>query len=755
MKIGVFWNSSPFNNISETNIKETLFFYLIGKNIEHEKYGDFFNTAKIDSLKISLLPKDIINAANSIINSGQFQDIDALFILAELDWNDHKLTDFYGITLARELRLNNVKCPVFICSFMSEEYLTTKGQFKILNFRSHYFIHLPEGIQENDEIAPLDEMELLDCKMHYCGIEGAIRDIYHKKQHIIYEEDFDKAKIQILDLLEEIINLNDLPDYLKPQIEKLKNEVNKKTTITELKIFCKEDDSKILSHLREQDKDVKSSQLYDEVKGDWQILFLEDVPEDIESLKSSFVIAGIKIENLLLASTYYEAVEKIENDRSNKIAVVICDFGLEKDGKLKGRQGYTFVEWLSKQDRFNEIYVYSGRARKFLKEVFKKFNIRVTVNSKYDVVNRMNDFVDEVIEKGNEVAELILNQPTADNWRKLKIFYRNYRAWPGYDYMEREINEISHNVIKQFKFLRETTENLNLSDKDLPVAGILTFPNLSGDLYKEFPKEAVDVNPDLLSGFENYNIQLYSIGSKGKKKNEENPTGNEELNDCYYCFYPISNEKYREKYFKSKLIARRIALWFLFIEGLHANTVFSLLRNGEYRNYYFVKNPEKQDEYSKNSDKGIPETSDYKSVVNTDLAIVKEDFPFNLLVEEKNWFKYEMGVDLNDLMSVICGFEYYFNELFENFGHKMNQNRADYSELMVDFIIDGKFLFHSANDIRKALELSINCLENIDDKKDLIFKLLDRYDENDIICKTYFEKLKSFATYQLRLLKNK
>lgn len=754
MNIKVFFCHLPFVDAHNTEMVDLLFHYLIKKSFANDKFFARFESVALDYKDILLTPESIIDKNNTVINPNQFIDTDAFFILAELDWYNHKFTDYYGLKVAQKLRLANIISPIFICSFLPESYLVNNRQYKILNFRGNYFIHLPEGFKDIFEIEPLDEMELLDCKMHYCGIEGAIRDIYHKKQHIIYEEDFDKAKIQILDLLEEIIILNDLPDYLKPEIEKLKNEVKKKTTITELKIFCKEDDSKILSHLREQDKDVKSSQLYDEVKGDWQILFLEDVSEDIESLKNSFVNADIKKENLLLASTYNEAVEKIENDKGNKITVVICDFGLEKDGKLKGRQGYTFVEWLSKQDRFNEIYVYSGRARKFLKEVFKKFNIRVTVNSKYDVVNRMSDFVDGVIEKGNEVAELILNQPTADNWRKLKIFYRNYRAWPGYEYMEREINEISHNVIKQFKFLRETTENLNLSDKDLPVSGILTFPNLSGDLYKEFPKEAVDVNPELLSGYENYNIQLYSIGSKGKKKNEEN-VGNEELKDCYYCFYPISNEKYREKYFKNKLIARRIALWFLFIEGLHANTVFSLLRNGEYRNYYFVKNPEKQVEYSKTSDKGIPETSDYKSVVNTDLAIVKEDFPFNLLVEEKNWFKYEMGVDLNDLMSVICGFEYYFNELFENFSYKINQKRADYSELVRDFIINGKFLFHSANDIRKALELSINCLENIDDKKDLIFKVLDRYDENDIICKTYFEKLKNFATNQLRLLKNK
>ena len=214
MKIAVFWNFFPFNNISETNIKETLNFYLISKNIENENFGGYFNNASKDSLIVSLSPKNVINDDNSLINTNQFEDFDAIFILAELDWHGHKLTDFYGLTIARKLRLNNIKCPVFICSFMPEEYLTTKVQFKILCFRSHYFIHVPKGIQEDIEISPLEEMELMDCKMHYCGIEGAIREIYHRKQYALPEKNFQKASKFILDLLEEIRALKDLPSYL-------------------------------------------------------------------------------------------------------------------------------------------------------------------------------------------------------------------------------------------------------------------------------------------------------------------------------------------------------------------------------------------------------------------------------------------------------------------------------------------------------------------------------------------------------------
>jgi len=756
MKLLALWNNNPFKDFEEDKVKEILFFYLIKKNLGIEHFNSFFENATLSSLEIQLSQNkvtdnnsiELISKENVIPEPLVFGDLDAIFILAELDWHGHNLTEFYGITIARKLRLNNFKGPIFICSFMQEEYLSSKGQFKILGFRSHYFLHLPVGIVENIEVSPLNEMELLDCKMHYCGIEGSIREIYHRKQHILPEDDFESAKQHILDLLEEINYLTDLPEYLKPEIEKLIVEVQGKEDIKELKIFCKSDESRILAHLKDQDRDDPSKQVFDDIKGEWKILILEDVRKDIDSLFDSLISAGIKEENIQHAVSYDEAKEIIESDMGNKITVVICDYRLEKDGKQKGRQGYSFVEWLSKQDRYNEIFVYSGLARRFLKETFKRYNIRVTVNSKYDITDRMGDFVDEVVEKGNEIAELINNRPTSEAWREMELFYQHYRQWPGYDNMEREISEVSRNIINQIKYLRETIEKYDLKEK-ISFSQIPTLPNLAGRIFKDFEKSQVEANPDLWRSFLKENIKLYEI--RGKKDKE---TGQETTKEVYYCFPPITDEKYRENYFKNKLIARRIAWWLMMVEGIHLNTVYSLLSKGEYINYYFRKT-ENYDELQSSLENDIPETIDAKTLINTRLAVIKEDFPYRLLVEEKNWFKYEMGVDLNDLMSIICGFENYFDELFESFDPKMNQKREEYLELKKTFIVNNKFLFHTANDIRKALDLSIKSLENSNDKRDLIYKVINRFDENDIICKSYFDKLKNYGLNQIKNLKNK
>ncbi len=761
MKTAIFWNNifAYEKRIEILNVIEQqklLYYYLIEKSRSYNHFKAYFKGVQSKDLVIRLNSKDILNKDKKLQAPEQWNSYDALFILAELDWAGKPLSEFYGIELTQKLRLNNIKCPIFICSFMTENYLAEKEQFKILNFRSHYFIHLPKGIEEDLEICQLDEMELMDCKMHYCGVEGAIREIYHRKQHVLAEGDIEKARAQILELLEEIKQIRDLPEYLKPEVDKLANEVKEKNTITDLKIFCKADDSKILAHLKDQDKDDLSNQLFDVVKGGWQILILEDVPNDIGSLIESLLEAGIKKENILLASTYDEAESIINTDSGNKIAVVICDYRLEKEGKLKGRQGYTFVEWLSKQDRLNEIFVYSGLARRFLKETFKKYNIRVTVNSKYDVIDRMSDFVDEVIDKGNEISEIINHRPTANGWKELDLFYTHYRQWSGYNKMEQEISETAHNIIKQIKYQRDTIEKYGLTDKDIPFFEIQTFANLAGRIFKEFKVDKVKKNPELLSAFQKEYIKLVKakVNNKTVCKSAKNKTqpkqieNNEEI-ISYYCFHPVSNEKYRENYFKNKLIARRIAWYLLFCEGIHINTVFSLLKTGKYFNYYFNK-PKNYEEWQSSVINEIPETNDAKTLINTRLAVIKEDFPFRLLVEEKNWFKYKMGVDINDLISVICGFQDYFDNFFEDYISKMNQKKPAFSELQKNFIVHDKFVFYSANDIRKTFELALNVLDDTKDKVQLIQAMYERIDKEDRICSPYFEKLEKFAKIQLK-----
>lgn len=101
-----------------------------------------------------------------------------IVVLAELNWNGKKLSDFYGFEILSQLRAEHrIKCPIAICSFMPELYFRKK--FPILEFPQHHpFVRLPAEPQtilsalEKAEFA--DEYRLNDIIISYCDPRGRL-----------------------------------------------------------------------------------------------------------------------------------------------------------------------------------------------------------------------------------------------------------------------------------------------------------------------------------------------------------------------------------------------------------------------------------------------------------------------------------------------------------------------------------------------------------------------------------------------------
>ena len=604
MKILILWGNLPFDS-NKREAEKVLFYYLIEKNLNNEQFSIYFEKATVQSLDVRLTPQGLIDDHGNITisvdadgnntDTNFWKNYDAIFILAELDWNGNDLSRFYGITVAQKIRLQDITLPIFICSFMDETVLINKEQFKILNFRGHYFVRLPIGLLEDIEINSLEGMELIDCKTHFCSLEAAIREIYHRKQHALSEKNLKKAKIIVKELLVEIINLKDFPDHLKPVVNKLTIEVDQIKTKTELNIYCKADDSRILAYLEGHDKPGKAKSTPDIINGNWEILILEDVREDIELLIQSLQKSGMNKENIHVATTFDEAVKYISEDVFNFITIVICDYRLEKDKRIKGKQGYSFVDWLSKQDRFNEIFVYSGLARKFLKDTFKQFNIRVNINSKYDIISdRVTEFVEEIIDKGNEQYISLLNQPKSGIWEySLKAFYAHYRNDPNYKELERNISYQAKSYINHIDYFF----NLPLKDdKDIT-------------WFNQILKEGNIITPfkDIRK------IQLR------KTLQTDTPP------------LPKKYNEYDEYYatFKYILVIRRIVLWLKYHRNINLLTIANLIFNGS---FYNISDNKKQTKDAK--DKTL---ITYSCVADDDIEKGR------ILVEEKNWLNLIIG----------------------------------------------------------------------------------------------------------------
>jgi hypothetical protein len=727
MDIGIIWSE----NISIQFLKT----FLIDKNIESKKFSNFFN----DESNVSLIkPNELFLNNGDVINPEFIERFSAIYILAELEWFNHSLSDFYGLTLARILRLNDFRIPVFICSFMPERILINDFKNKILTFRGHYFIQLPNIELNVMKIESLDDLEMDYCKSHLCDLKGAIREIFHKKQYALNSGDLETGKEIVKNILQELKSLTDLPGEIIQRINERLIEVDNIKNQTELNLFIKQDESVFLEYFTDEEKG--NSEIAEQPIGKWEILILDDVPGDVHDLIQK--LTQYFKNKIHLATSYNEAVSIIENDINNFITVVISDYRLETEINgtkyLKEKQGYSFVEWLSRQNHLNEIFVFSGLARSFLKTTFKQFNIRVNIISKYDASgeDKLREFAEEIFEKGNEIYDAIQNMPNCKGWDELSYYYSFYRGLNNYKSIEKEISYQAREVITQIKHLRETIELSGVRESDierLPLfSQVKTFPNLTGRLSNMVKK----------SSYMNISEAIITRGKYDSGK--------------FYIWKDPSEKKtdYVNKYFKNKLIARRIAWWLIFHEGIHLNTIYSLLMKGEYFNNYFSKE-QNIAEWRSGTLNDIPETNDAKTLINTRLAVIKEDFPNNMLIEEKNWFKYEMGWDPAILIQKISGFENYFTGLFESFLPEMNKKRTQFQQLNERFIRDGGFVFHHANDIRKAFELVFDCIDDSNTVQIIIEESFKRFNYEDRICLNYFKKLKNFLLKKQEYFKNR
>lgn len=129
---------------------------------------------------------DVITSELELIAPSKNCAIKHVIILAELTWNDRKLSDFSGFEILCQLRAEHrLRCPIAVCSFMPESWLRKK--FPILEFPQHHpFIRLPASaetfIEKIQKAETADEPRLNDIISSYCDPKGRlIRLITHGK----------------------------------------------------------------------------------------------------------------------------------------------------------------------------------------------------------------------------------------------------------------------------------------------------------------------------------------------------------------------------------------------------------------------------------------------------------------------------------------------------------------------------------------------------------------------------------------------
>lgn len=148
--------------------------YLIlwNKNNFSDKLAKAFRKKKVITL---------ITSKSDFERNLKRNNVQGIVILAELNWNGKKLSDFYGFEILCKLRTEHrLKCPIAICSFMPEPWLRKK--FPILDFpQNHPFIRLPASpetfVEKIKKAEVADEFRLNDIITSYCDPKGKLRNL--------------------------------------------------------------------------------------------------------------------------------------------------------------------------------------------------------------------------------------------------------------------------------------------------------------------------------------------------------------------------------------------------------------------------------------------------------------------------------------------------------------------------------------------------------------------------------------------------
>lgn len=519
------------------------------------------------------------------------KDLKAIVILAELDWQGRHLQHFYGLDLARKIRIEyGCFCPIVICSTLTENFLLTTPIPNLDFYKSPgiYYLSISDIVNLDEFLNKtefIDEETLLDIAESFGGQEGIINNVIHdlkNKQSTLFDN---KTEIKNT-IKEQFIRLKLYFRGNEFVVEQLEN-----SFINEI-FFSSSIDNVIMSVLNLETELLKL--LTKETPGDikqyhakWKILFLDDEKNIREFVKEGFKKHGLECD---VAADKEKLYELLNNDEQyNYYTLLICDYRLKESGceKHSHKQGYSVLKevYLDKPN-YLSLFALSSMKTKILLRFRERYNMKVWSFSKDDIQVEagFNIFCTKVFEEGEKMFDTICNLPKNDP--KVKGSAESYNAW--FTVNAKRDKPFGH-------YYRQFRMSDNFEDEE-----------------RRISKEAKQY--------------FYDIISKRKfSHNYEFTAGlaNNELD---------SNKLTK---LKNKLIGRRIYLALRFVGKFAPIDLWHRM----------------QPEILYDAEKYAPETPHIAGLFQTHLCM-PEDFEKKpvLMTEEKYWLKNEMAYDIDEIV---------------------------------------------------------------------------------------------------------
>jgi hypothetical protein len=403
----------------------------------------------------------------------------SLIILCELKYNENdgpvKMQDFYGLVIAKLLRLRGVSLPIIFTSFFSRKQVySDKPDREIIKTIGHDFIQLPILTDLLLKLVKagrkLTATEMTDVKLFACNPDGIVRAKIHQLPSIVQKLSTNGplyVQRELIICIKEIHNAfqKNYENYLS-EFNSFFQEITVSNIDKALRIIIDKGNDLIDEYIRLKSNHPKA---HPSVKKPWKLLLLDDEIDTQSDLVRAVDNKGVDVICTHNAKGAFKALAK-DNTFRGKIPLILTDYRLYEEVEelqiQQKTQGYTFLQEVGEQYQAKLItaIVYSGMPRQFLLETFRTYKIRTEIYSKIDF--RINDagainfLSDRIIEVGNANYMALLALPLGNRgWENhLHGYYLKFRNLTDYEVREKAICDYCTLWVDQFRAgLKPTT----------------------------------------------------------------------------------------------------------------------------------------------------------------------------------------------------------------------------------------------------------------------------------------------------------
>jgi len=621
-----------------------------------------------------------------------------IILLAELNWTGHKLQELHGIELAKTtLRINHkLRCPILFVSFLDLKEILQNPKNKIVAAIGHDFTRLPSSPDQWQEsissMEPLTDLQFIDVVNNFCDLKGLVGEIIHRMQG-----EFKKP----------IPHTNEeLPAVLKNKFEGGLQEISNLLGTHAAHHFKIQDlIRRFQADIIDQKKIRNAPDFIGEVKAELQAL----VAEEGENENSAEAAPDPAVPwQVLILDDEPEGLKSILDAMVKRgITPVVVRHVAEAEQKIE-------------EDVYNKIVVAISDYR-LLEHVdgIQKLQRKQGYDFLFDL-SKQDRFISLVALSG--MGRRFLLESFQKYNTRVAVFSKNDLSTPAAaNLFADRIYEIGTEVYASLcsqpqgaawqelkKFYMAHRQSHDYAANEIEISRRARSYAMRIEALLRADNEELLQHPALPI--------LEALQAKMNRKAPSNPNA--------------------MKQFYNKLTARRIALWLYLVRGFDALKIYHAL-NGRFN---ISNSSEEEKQKSENN---------AKALLYTNLVLSFSDFPAGILVEEKKWLKYDMGVDIKDLEEELLSQISYHVQVAVEKWLRAHPDMAKKLKSKHDLVTDeGKPNITHRVDAKKLLLLIEKKLLDGAQRKeyrDLLGKLLEKIREDQYSAK-YFSYYEKFIT---------